>query len=109
MLLHGIQGFQGSRILIPTHRDLQPNRDFPARTLRERLQPPRRSLPPNAASALLCDAPRHRRKRVGRISQSGADIFWGQVRKAIEKLSVGGTLAKFSQDELHGGGCRYRE
>ena len=28
MLLHGLQGFQGSRILIPTRRDLQPDRDF---------------------------------------------------------------------------------
>ena len=39
MLLHGLQG---SRILIPTRRDLQPDRDFPARTIRERLQPPLR-------------------------------------------------------------------
>ena len=28
MLLHGLQGFQGPRILIPTRRDLQPDRDF---------------------------------------------------------------------------------
>jgi putative restriction endonuclease len=28
MLLHGLQGFQGSQILIPTRRDLQPDRDF---------------------------------------------------------------------------------
>jgi hypothetical protein len=27
MLLHGLQGFQGSQILIPTRRDLQPDRD----------------------------------------------------------------------------------
>lgn len=28
MLLHGLKGFQGSQILIPTRRDLQPDRDF---------------------------------------------------------------------------------
>jgi putative restriction endonuclease len=28
MLIHGLQGFQGSRILIPTRRELQPDRDF---------------------------------------------------------------------------------
>jgi len=28
MLLHGLQGFQGSQILIPARRDLQPDRAF---------------------------------------------------------------------------------
>jgi putative restriction endonuclease len=28
MLLHGLQGFQGSRTLIPARRALQPDRDF---------------------------------------------------------------------------------
>ncbi|HYV41009.1 MAG TPA: hypothetical protein VEO02_04375 [Thermoanaerobaculia bacterium] len=28
MLLHGLQGLQGSQILIPTRRDLQPDRAF---------------------------------------------------------------------------------
>jgi len=28
MLLHGLQGFQGSQILTPTRRDLQPDRAF---------------------------------------------------------------------------------
>jgi putative restriction endonuclease len=28
MLVHGLQGFQGSQILIPTRRDLQPDRNF---------------------------------------------------------------------------------
>jgi putative restriction endonuclease len=28
MLVHGLQGFQGSQILIPSRRDLQPDRDF---------------------------------------------------------------------------------
>jgi putative restriction endonuclease len=28
MLIHGLQGFQGARILIPTRPDLQPDRDF---------------------------------------------------------------------------------
>ena len=28
MLLHGLQSFQGARILIPGSRELQPDRDF---------------------------------------------------------------------------------
>ncbi len=28
MLVHGLQGFQGSQILIPSRWDLQPDRDF---------------------------------------------------------------------------------
>jgi hypothetical protein len=41
-------------------------------------------------------------ERVGRISESGADIFCGQARIAIEEISLGGTLAEFSQDQLDG-------
>jgi hypothetical protein len=34
-------------------------------------------------------------ERVGRVSESGADIFCGQARIAIEEISLGGTFVSF--------------
>jgi hypothetical protein len=28
MLVHGLQGFEGARLLVPRREDYQPNRDF---------------------------------------------------------------------------------
>ncbi len=41
-------------------------------------------------------------ERVGGVSQSGADVFGSQSWIAIEEISLGDTLAKFSQNQSTG-------